>query len=708
MSSVSCRLSQHLLCSSCSDRSNDEAMTMAQRPPLGRHHYLSVYMAPPDETALAGMRHDHCAALWRREGAQVELVRYWELERVTGLKHHRLPLHDPADARAFLAGLLADEGLGLDDLTGIWGTPWLQTDDRPVALSTGTDLPMHSLSHLFSALLLDWDVFRSGTVVGLALDAAPDWTLDPLRVKAAYAGCVSERGHISLFPVESPGPLWHVARTRFGREEGTLMALGSASTCEAAVSEAVLAELRGLELWNPATSIGAVEAAVDRLIEAVARALAAPDAAVRCSPDARFDDDDNLQSAVMKVIDRVSGDVVERNLGRIVDTYGIDLGHAHLALAGGYALNCPNNTRLLETHRFRGLLAPPCVNDGGQALGLGLMAFHEMGVTASASFRLRHAYHGRDELRLDEALDAFGAHVRSVEDRDLDRVVDDLRAGPVVWVDGAAEIGPRALGHRSILGDPTTLATKDALNRVKQRQWWRPVAPMVLLDEVAAWFETDRPSPFMLEAVRCRPERRHLVPAVLHLDGTARLQTVAREDEPTLHELISRFQARTGVPVLCNTSLNDRGEPIADDAIHALNFCVRKGLTVAYVGGRRVELVEAPPAGVDRPATPATRGPAPFLAAVAARPAAWAALVERGIPPEAVFVASWSPELRSRLETVSRDGSTPQVERFARLFRRVLAEMTVDERRLVDRFMSSRGPDAAPSDITGLDGEAIV
>jgi carbamoyltransferase len=661
--------------------------TGASRP----RHYLSIYMAPPDETALAPHRHDHCAALWRDHGTKIELARYWEFERLSGLKHHRIPLMDRAAARDFVNSLLEEEGLELDALDAVWGTPWLETDRSYEAVADGTALPLHNLSHLFAALLVDWKIFREETIVGLALDFAPDWTLDRARVEMAYAGCVSTRGTISIFPVESPAALWLVAAQRFGREEGTLMALASATTCEVPAGYGLTSVLGEVELWSPVASHGPADRAIEQVTDTVERLLEGPTRA-ECRYDERFDLADNLQSAVMKIVDAVSTDVVERNLARIQASHGVDFASSYLAMGGGYALNCPNNTRVLNRHGFRGFLAPPCVNDSGQALGIGLMALYSTGAPMAKSFRLDHAYWGRERLGIEAALERFAPFVKSVDTRDLDQVVDDISNGPIAWVDGPSEIGPRALGHRSILGDPTNPETKIILNTVKGRQWWRPVAPMVLADEVGNWFDTERLSPFMLEAIECRPDRASRVPAVLHLDGTARVQTVSRDDEPLLHALLEKQHWRTGVPILCNTSLNDRGEPIVDDAEQALNFCVRKGLSVAYVGPTRVELEQA---AFGPPTEPSERRGAIFQEVADSWSEAWRSMTERGISVEAVFLAGWSPEIRERLLDADRDPK--RLARLTRFVAHLVDRMSDAERNTLLAWVDGYGPDGHPA-----------
>jgi hypothetical protein len=158
-------------------------------------------------------------------------------------------------------------------------------------------------------------------------------------------------------------------------------------------------------------------------------------------------------------------------------------------------------------------------------------------------------------------------------------------------MEGRAEIGPRALGHRSLLADPRQDTMKDRLNQIKRRQWWRPVAPVILADQVREWFSDADRSPFMLRTFTLRPEKAARVPAISHLDRSARIQTLTREEAPLLSELLQAFHASTGVPMLCNTSLNDKGEPIINVLEEALIFARRRGVPAVYVDGRRHAVV---------------------------------------------------------------------------------------------------------------------
>lgn len=171
-------------------------------------------------------------------------------------------------------------------------------------------------------------------------------------------------------------------------------------------------------------------------------------------------------------------------------------------------------------------------------------------------------------------------------------MIADRRIVGVLW--GRSEFGPRALGHRSILADPRWDGMRDHLNdRVKHRQWFRPFAPLVLEEKSAEWFDIDQPSPHMLLVADVRPEKRNLIPAVTHVDGTARLQTVSEVDSPRVYRLVRAFERLTGVPLVLNTSFNDHGEPIVETPLDAF-ACFGQTQLDAVVLGAHVLHKESP------------------------------------------------------------------------------------------------------------------
>ncbi len=249
-------------------------------------------------------------------------------------------------------------------------------------------------------------------------------------------------------------------------------------------------------------------------------------------------------------------------------------GSRHLCMSGGVALNSVMNGRLLREGPFETVDVHPAANDAGCCIGAALhLQVAQQGVTRPQP--PPHSFLGPEysdeQCRL--ALVKAGCEIHRLERPELiRRTVERIAAGKVVgWFQGRMEMGPRALGARSILADPRSPHMKDILNaRVKHRESFRPFAPAVPEHLASEWFEVDRPSPYMLFVVPVRPEKREQVPAITHVDGTARLQTVGRASNPLFFDLLEAYGATTGVPVILNTSFNVMGEPIVcspDDAV---------------------------------------------------------------------------------------------------------------------------------------------
>jgi len=260
-----------------------------------------------------------------------------------------------------------------------------------------------------------------------------------------------------------------------------------------------------------------------------------------------------------------------------------------LCLAGGTALNCPANSRIWRESGFRRVVVPPWTDDSGMALGAALALHHSiLGAPRTAPRDGLMPYLGRRYSPRDvrEALDAASDLCIDPKGDAAVAAAHDLASGRVIaWYEGRSELGPRALGHRSILADPRDGANWQRVNRIKGREAWRPLAPAVLAERAEEWFEgCPHPSPHMLFTARVR---RPDVPAITHVDGSARVQTV---DSSTggYHLLLERFDAETGCPVVMNTSFNGPGEPIVETPREALDFFRRSELDVLYLEGHRI------------------------------------------------------------------------------------------------------------------------
>lgn len=270
----------------------------------------------------------------------------------------------------------------------------------------------------------------------------------------------------------------------------------------------------------------------------------------------------------------------------------IATGLKSICLAGGVAFNCVANGKIFERTPFEQVYVQPAAGDAGLAVGAAYYVWHQK-LGMPRSFVMDHAYWGPGfstaEVRAAmEASDitSKGYFIEELSEQELTRRAAAIVAdGKILgWFQGRAEWGPRALGNRSIVADPRRADMKDILNRrIKHREIFRPFAPSILAEATGEWFEKSHPSPFMTLAYGVRPERRELIPAPTHVDGTGRLQTVTKEANPRYHALISAFRDLTGVPVVLNTSFNDN-EPIVCGPEEAIDCFLRTKMDALVLG----------------------------------------------------------------------------------------------------------------------------
>lgn len=305
--------------------------------------------------------------------------------------------------------------------------------------------------------------------------------------------------------------------------------------------------------------------------------------------------------------------VTEEVVLRLTRALAAETGEKNLCLAGGVALNCVANGKVLRDGRFESIFIQPAAGDAGGALGAALGAYHHQ------KEQLRRVTPGKDSMKgsylgpryeqsdIERRLAAAGAKFHVVDDGALiEETAQALVAGKAVgWHQGRMEFGPRALGGRSILGDPRSPTMQKALNlKVKFRESFRPFAPSVLRERVADWFEIDCDSPYMLLVANVKPDHcrgmteaeqalfgidklnvpRSDIPAVTHVDYSARIQTVHEDTNPRYHQLLTRFEALTGCPVLINTSFNVRGEPIVSTPEDAFRCFMGSDIEFLAVG----------------------------------------------------------------------------------------------------------------------------
>lgn len=320
----------------------------------------------------------------------------------------------------------------------------------------------------------------------------------------------------------------------------------------------------------------------------------------------------SIQNVTEEVVLRITRDVARQT------------GQTNLCLAGGVALNCVANGKVLRDSVFKNIWIQPAAGDAGGALGAALAAYHlhcdkERTFFAGYGDRMKGSYLGPTytQSEIEDRLSHRGAVFKVLgDDEVLQMCVDDLIAGKAVgFFQGRMEFGPRALGGRSILGDPRSPVMQTVLNlKVKKRESFRPFAPSVLYEDVATWFELSGDSPYMLfcadvvSAKRCPMEPnvqnlseikslkqiRSTIPAVTHVDYSARIQTVHKETNPRYHALLSLFQEKTGCPILVNTSFNVRGEPIVCTPDDAYNCFMGTDIESLMIGNCYLEKLRQP------------------------------------------------------------------------------------------------------------------
>ncbi|MDB5264432.1 MAG: Carbamoyltransferase [Parcubacteria group bacterium] len=278
------------------------------------------------------------------------------------------------------------------------------------------------------------------------------------------------------------------------------------------------------------------------------------------------------------------------NLGR--DAFK-KTGIRNFTLAGGVALNCNANSGLLEQDFCDALFVQPAASDGGAALGAALEAMHRVGDGDFADFP--NAYWGPSYApeAIEKLLkEAKVSYKRS--DNIAQEAAEHIAAGKIVgWFQGRSEIGPRALGNRSIFANPQIKGMNDKINEeVKHREVWRPFAPTLTAESAATYFEgmeKAKESPYMLQTFYVKPEYRDTFPSITHIDGSARIQTVRKDQNPRLHELLTEVGKKIGHPMVINTSFNDKGEPIVCSPFDALRCFYSTGFDVLALGDFIIE-----------------------------------------------------------------------------------------------------------------------
>ena len=553
-------------------------------------YYISTFLSFGELQNILKIkvRHDHTIALWSYFNKEIKLIKYWELERITGIKQHQIAAYSKEALLKLIKKLLKEENLTLKDIKGIWGTKGIETDNKYMNYIE-TRVCFHNIAHLLTSIFYSNKNPFNDQIIALALDAGPDSCFENNAYDLQYySGAVIKNGKINFVEVESPARFWSYSYKKFGLREGSLMALATALKTEYYNFD--YSKYDNITFYNEEAR-GNAQFVVEDICKQVL-SIKKEDIGIKCSKfDEKYTEQENYISMVMKIISVLSEKMVFKHIDKLLKEYAIDPKKTTIALAGGFALNCPTNSAILKKYNFKSYQIPPCASDTGVALGVGLAAFYPLLSTNKATVNLDTVYYGQYHGGIEGITKTNKKHIKSIKEVSIDNIADDLINNIAVWIDGRSEIGPRALGNRSILGDPRYQEIKDKLNIVKKRQWWRPVAPLILDEYGKEIFEDYRFSPYMLLNLEIRQKYLDKLVAVAHHDGTARIQSVSSESNKNLYELLKSFYKKTGIPLLCNTSLNDAGEPIINTINEAIFFALQKDINVIYVDAKyKIEL----------------------------------------------------------------------------------------------------------------------
>lgn len=264
-------------------------------------------------------------------------------------------------------------------------------------------------------------------------------------------------------------------------------------------------------------------------------------------------------------------------------------GSNKLCLAGGVALNSVVNGKILKSGLFDEIYVFPAAGDDGQAIGKLMVDIKEQKLPVDTQIDVAYLGPVYSETQIETAIASVSAQIERIklEGENLYReVAGRIASGKVIgWFNGGSELGPRALGHRSILADPRNPNMRDYINfEVKHREWYRPFAPVIIEELTSEYFDLSIPSPFMLIVADVLAEKQNVIPAVTHVDGTARVQTIRQDQDERYYRLVEEFGRQTGVPVLLNTSFNGRGEPIVETPEDAIRSFLGMKLDALVMG----------------------------------------------------------------------------------------------------------------------------
>lgn len=548
--------------------------------------YLSTFLAIDELSNLLDIhiRKNQNISLWKKSGNQVELIHYWELERISGIKHHGASFRSLAQAKELINDLLKAYHLRLEDINEIWGTPGLGR----ISISNDKKLANHAFAHVFSNLT-NASLFRSHPMIHLSMYKSPDPIMDPDKNRWIdfYVGAVSINGKfVDFFPVCSPESLWAIVRRHYQIDENALLELGMRSRSQAYWEDETTLEIFS-DRSNERNEKLQYLARVIRYVEG----LSEQDAGVRFNFfDSNFSERENKISMVVKIIHAQSCRMMERNIEQILDRFSLDPAETILSLSGDYNFNYISNSYLIDKYKFKQLVASPFVNDSGISMGIALWNFYNRIEIDQLQISLHHVFYGDDDPLLEDALKDFEEYIEHTSDYRSEMIVQDIIREPIIWFNGRAEIGQLAPGNRCILGDPRFEATKESINRMKLRERWHSISSIILDSQFDQWMSPSHPTPYMLHEYVIHSSCAQELSAITHKNKASKVQCISRSFNEDLYEVLLAYYQTTNLPILCCESIADANEPVVNSIRETLDFALRKGIRICYLNKKRITL----------------------------------------------------------------------------------------------------------------------
>jgi len=543
-------------------------------------YYLSTYMSVGSEKQVLEVieRHDQSIALWKKNDRHIELIKYWELEELTGRRYHNVSF-EINYAKKMITELLKEQGVQF--VEEIWGTKELETS--PIIIESPEDeFVLHGLFHNYSVLLSDMNLFRNGKILLLCADGEPDHNLEDIFIKKRlYSGSICISGEIKkILSIDSPGLLWtYVTKNYLKMDLIELLELTEIITTEVDPYDEEIPELKDMTAW------GNAEKYVKGLVEYVDRLFKSKQIS---NYDERFTLEENKSGVIGKCLQKITISIMSRTIESILNEHNINPKEYHIAISGSMAANNYLITSLMSMYSFKDNLSVPYTTDSVQALGIGLYNFYKR--MKDFDFQFKDVFLKKKAISY--SINDYTRDCLKLTNDPIvvERIVEDIKRQPILWLQDSFSYNISGVGHRMILIDSVCHEWKSTINHIRERKWWRRLEVLVLAEEGHIWFENFELLQNMEGFLKLKKEKKGLLAPEFELYDNVKVCPVNSENNGVLYEILNAYKSETGIPMVFFTPISVCNEPILENVEQAIAFAVKKNLNVLYINGGRYVL----------------------------------------------------------------------------------------------------------------------